>query len=275
VRDVEATDGEFIDDNRIVVFDDIDAGIEVRQLPVEGDTTAVYADTVKDVHLEDSQLSIDPDAGSWSIVGRDDEGLPVVVVGKINEKGSGKRVALPDSIIAVGEPVVFGLGSEVFMSSYGDLQRFKAPSLWSMAMFGMPSMEAQFWRVTGGNRVRVGTMKGLPTCGSPRNELVACSVRHMRATSLYTLSSGSELIEVAQLNSRDFGNVTAGPGLRVTSMSFSGDLIAVDLATKRLVRASLPPNTPYASDVRAGPGWLATLTYSDGRRSTVRLYRIE
>ena len=218
---------------------------------------------------------IDHDAGSWSIVGHDDEGVAVVVVGRIDERGSAKRIALPDSIIAVGDPVVFGLGPEVFVSSYGDLRQFKPPSLWSMAMFGMPSMEAQFWRVTGGNRVRVGTIKGMPDCGSPANGVVTCSARHRQATSLYTLSSRGELTEVAQVTGQDFGNVVAGPGLRVASMSFSREIISVDLATKRLVRALLPPNTTYASDVRVGPGWAATLTYAENRSSTVRLYRIE
>ena len=274
-REIDATDGDFVDDNRIVVFDEIDAGIEVRQYALEGDTLAAYADTVRDVHLEDSQLSIDHDASTWAIIGRDDEGLPVIVVGKADERGSARRVTLPDSMIVMGEPIVFGLGSEVFVSSYGDLQQFKPPSLWSMAMFGLPSMEAQFWRVTSGTPVRVGTIKGVPDCGAPAGGVVVCSARHLKATSLYSLSPRGELVEVAQLNAQDFGNVSAGPGLRVASMSFTRDIIAVDLATKRLVRASLPPNTIYASEVRAGPGWAATLTYADNRRSTVRLYRIE
>ena len=275
LREIDATDGAFVDDNRIVVFDEIDPGIEVRQYSLEGDTVAAYADTVRDVHLEDSQLSIDRDANSWAIVGRDDEGLSVVVVGKVDERASGRRVTLPDSIIVMGEPIVFGLGSEVFVSAYGDLRQFQPPSLWSMAMFGAASMEAQLWRVTGGNRARVGTVKAPPNCGSPVNGVVACAARHVKATSLYTLSSRGELAEVAQLNSQDVGNVTAGPGLRVASMTFKRELIAVDLAAKTLIRVELPPNTTYASDVRAGAGWAATLTYADNRRSTVRLYRIE
>ena len=274
-REIGASDGDFVDDNRIVVFDAIDAGIEVRQYSLGADTVPTFADTVRDVQLEDSHLSIDQAGGSWAIVGRDDEGLPVVVVGKIDERGSAKRVALPDSIIVMGEPIVFGLGSEVFVPSYGDLRRFEPPSLWSMATFGMPSMEADLWRVVGGSRERLGKLKAEPNCGSPLGGVVACSARHIKATSLYMLSSSGELTEVAQLNSQDFGNVTAGPGLRVASMSFARDIIAVDLATKKLVRASLPNDATYATEVRAGAGWAATLTYVDGRRSTVRLYRIE
>jgi hypothetical protein len=97
----------------------------------------------------------------------------------------------------------------------------------------------------------------------------------MKGTSLYTLSSRGDLVEVAQLSSQDVGIVSAGPGLRVASMSFRRAIIAVDLAAKTLVRTPLPPNTVYASEVRAEQGWAATLSYTDNRRSTVRLYRIE
>ena len=274
-REIAATDGDFVDDNRIVVYDEIEPGIEVRQVTLDGDTIGAYADTVRDVHLADSQLSVDHDAGSWSIVGRDDEGLPVVVVGKVDERGSARRVVLPDSIIVMGDPIVFGLGSEVFVPSYRSLRQFEPPSLWSMAMFGVTPMEAQVWRVTGGVRTQVGTVKAPPQCGSPANGVVACSANHIKATSLYTLSSRGEVVEVAQLSSQDVGNVAVGQGLRIGSMSYKRELIVVDLATKKLVRATLPPNTTYASDVRVGPGWAATLNYVDGKRSTVRLYRIE
>jgi Zn-dependent protease with chaperone function len=274
-REIDASDGDFVDDNRIVAFEEIDSGIVVRQYTLEGDTAAAYADTLRDVYLQDAHLSIDHDAGSWSIVGRDDDELPVIVVGKVGESGSTKRVMLPDSMIVMGEPIVFGLGSPVFVPSYGDPRRLTAPSLWSMAMFGGPVMETEIWRVVGGTRAQVGRVKAPPSCGPPASGVVACSARHVKATSLYTLSSRGELTEVAQLKSQDLGNFTAGPGLRVASMSFSRAIIAVDLATKKLVRASLPPNTSYASDVRAGPGWAATLTYAENRQSTVRLYRIE
>ena len=64
-----------------------------------------------------------------------------------------------------------------------------------------------------------------------------------------------------------------GPGLRAASMTFDRGIVVVDLSARRLTRIPMPPNRPFASEVRAGPGWIVTLGYGQNQRSTVRSTR--
>ena len=68
--------------------------------------------------------------------------------------------------------------------------------------------------------------------------------------------------------------VSLGPGLQAASPTFDRGIVTVDLAARRLTRIALPPNTAFASEVRAGPGWAVTLGYGQNQKSVVRAYTI-
>jgi hypothetical protein len=88
------------------------------------------------------------------------------------------------------------------------------------------------------------------------------------------VSADGAATEVARLRLEDLGSVSLGPGLRATSMTYKRAVVIIDLATKRLTRVPLAPDSQFASEVRAGAGWVATLSYVENRSSKVRFYRL-
>jgi hypothetical protein len=112
-------------------------------------------------------------------------------------------------------------------------------------------------------------------CGEPLGGAAVCTAQRRSRTSLYAVSADGEATEVARLPLQDLGVVVLGPGGRVASMTFKREIVTIDLAARRLTRLPLPPNSDFASEVHAGPGWIVTLGYAENRKSTVRSYRVK
>jgi hypothetical protein len=224
----------------------------------------------------DPTLFVDRDSNSWTIMGQDmNADFNVLFAGTIGQKGSVRRVTMPDSIAIVGEPIVFGPASTVIVPVYPRSLGTGVLALSPLAMFGADGLRAELLRVVDGRATPVTTMRGYPQCGAPLGGVVACAARHMRATSLYTIDSSGTAVEVAQLPVQDFGGMWMGPGARGAAMSFTQTIVDIDLAARRMTRVTLPPNTDYASEVTSGPGFVVTLSHGVNRRATVRRYRVQ
>ena len=131
----------------------------------------------------------------------------------------------------------------------------------------------ELWRVHGDSVRPLTSVRGTPQCGEPVSGKAACAVHRMNATSFYTVGASGAVEEVAELSLNEFRMATVGPGLRAASATLDRGIVAIDLAAKRLTRIDLPPNGPFAGEVRAGPGWAVTLEY--GRISGRSLKDIE
>jgi hypothetical protein len=95
-REVSAVDGDFVDDRRVLVVDALEHGMELRLEPVDSGAAPVWADTLADADYIDTRLIIDRDNGTWAFVGEDaDDDRTRVLVGRIGERGSSRRAAIP------------------------------------------------------------------------------------------------------------------------------------------------------------------------------------
>ena len=276
VREVPAVAAEFVDDERVLLLDAIENGIELRVEPVDSGAAVVWADTLAGVELIDMRLVIDRDSSTWAIVGESaDDDRTAVYAGKIGVKGSTHRAAIPDTIAMIGDPIVFGQATTVIVPTYkATLRGAGASGVWALPLMGMDPMRSELWRVRGDSLVRVASLRGVPQCGDPANGVAACEARHMRATSLYTIDAMGVTTEVAELASPTMGVVALGPGLTAASMKFDRSIQVIDLAARRLTTIPLPATTEYAAEVRVAAGYIVTLSYEENRRSTVRRYKI-
>jgi hypothetical protein len=111
-------------------------------------------------------------------------------------------------------------------------------------------------------------------CGEPLGGAAVCTAQRRSRTSHYTISAEGEATVVPRLPLQDLGVVALGRGRRAASMTFKREIVTRDLAGRRRARLPLPPNSDFASEVRAGPGWVVTLGYTANRKSTVRLYHV-
>jgi Zn-dependent protease with chaperone function len=273
VREVAAIAGDFVDDERILVLDALDQGLEVRLERVDGAAAVSWADTLADLDLDDPRLIIDRDSAAWAVVGTDlDNDATVLMAGRIGEKATARRMAIPDTLAMMGDPVVFGAGATMVVPAFSTATRARSPSIWLLPFGGMDPMRTELWRVTERGAGRVASLRGVPQCGEPLGGVAACAVRHINSVSLYTVTAQGVATEIAQLPTSDLGVVAVGPGRRVSSMTFERVMLVIDLGTRRLTRIALPPNSQYASEVRAGPGYVVTLSYAENQRSTVRRY---
>ena len=278
-RDVVGMDGDFVDDARVMVVAAIEGGLELRVESAD-DGVTTWADTVAGDQLSEPRLVVDRDAKSWVILSTDsDSDRTVVLGGRIGEKGSARRAAIPDTVPIVGEPIVFDQGATVIIPAFQRQLRARAGapelSLWSLAFAGFDGPGMELWRIHGDSVRRLAPMRGGAQCGEPIADVAACIARRMRSTSLYTVAASGVATEVARPPIQDMGAMSVGPGPRVSSMGFDRRIVLVDLASRRLTRVSMPPATSYSSDVRTGTGWVVTLGYDGDRRSVVRRYRIE
>jgi Zn-dependent protease with chaperone function len=276
IQDLAAVDGDFVDENRVLLLGAIDDGAELRLETVDGAATPIWADTLSDFDATNSRLSVDREAGSWTLITTvPDSDQTVVLVGRIGEKVLPRRIAVPDTIPMTGDPIVFDEGATAIVPSYPDQLNTlgDGASLWMLPFTGfqMPSM--RLWRIHGDSVRLLGPMDGGAQCGAAVGGVAACAGHRMNATSLYTVRSTGEVVEVARLSEGTLRMVTMGPGLRGASMTFDNQIVSVDLGTKRLARIALPP-TSFASEVRLGPGWAITLGYGQNQRSVVRVYSV-
>ena len=244
-REVAGGDAEFADNGRLLAVAAVDQGVELR-LESADSSGVVWADTLADASMTDPRLTINRDQGTWTVLGGDtDNDRTAVFTGRIGEKGGALRSSIPDTIPMSGEPIVFDDGATLIVPTYRSLvaaRRSPALSLWTLPFLGvdMPAME--LWRVHGDSVRSLTSVRGTPQCGEPVSE---------------------------------FRMATVGPGLRVASSTLDRGVVAIDLAAKRLTRIDLPPNGPFAGEVRAGPGWAVTLEYGRNQKSVVRAYRIQ
>ena len=278
-REVAGIDADFVDDARVLVLDVLDHdGLELRIESVDGGLPALFADTLANVAVSEPRLMVDREGKGWAIVGMElDSDRTVVYAGRIGEKGGSRRAAVPDTIPITGEPVVFDGGATLVVPSYRNTLRSQgAPSLsaWTFPFFGFAFPSMEMWLVRDDSVRRLAPVRGAAQCGEPLGGLAACTVQMMSATSLYTVNARGDVAEVAQLPSNELRVVSVGPGLQAASSTFDRGVVLIDLAAKRLTRIRLPPNTGFASEVRAGAGWVVTLGYGPNQRSVVRSYRI-
>jgi len=277
-REIVGADAEFVDDGRLLVVATVDRGVEVR-LESADSSGVVWADTLAEVSMTDPRLMINRDHGTWTVLGGDtDNDRTAVFTGRIGEKGGALRSSIPDTIPMSGEPIVFDDGATLIVPTYRSLvaaRRSPALSLWTLPFLGvdMPAME--LWRVHGDSVRPLTSVRGMPQCGEPVGGKAACAVHRMNATSFYLVGASGAVEEVAELPVSEFRMATVGPGLHAASSTLDRGIVAIDLAAKRLTRIDLPPNGPFAGEVRAGPGWAVTLEYGRNQRSVVRSYRIQ
>jgi hypothetical protein len=175
----------------------------------------------------------------------------------------------------MGDPIVFGAAGAIVAPVFPSSARQRGASLWSLPlMLGMGPMRSELWRVTGAGVQRIASLRGVPQCGQPLGGAAACTVQHFKAVSLYSVTAAGVATEIAQLPVTDAGVVSVGPGLHASSMTVERAMLIIDLAARGLTRIPLPANSQFAAEVRAGPGYLVTLSYAENRRSRVRRYRI-
>jgi hypothetical protein len=277
-REIVGVEGDFVDDTTVLIVTPVERGLELR-LEGADDGTTTWADTVVGAQLSEPRLFVDRDARRWAIASTDaDSDRTVVLGGRVGERGSGRRAAIPDTVSIVGEPIVFDQGATVIVPAF---QRQVRPwggvpelTLLSLAFgnFDGPGME--LWRVHGDSVRALTPLRGAAQCGAPAGDVAACIARRMRSTSLYTVTANGMATEVARLSLQDVGMMSVGPGPRVASMGFDRAIVLVDLASRRLTRIPMPRDTPYSTDLRVGPGWIVTLGYGDNRRSVVRRYLV-
>jgi len=277
-REVTGADAEFVDGARLLMVAVLDRGLELRLESADG-SGGVWADTLVDATLADPRLMIDRDHGMWVVLGSDADNRTAVFTGRIGERGGTLRSSVPDTIPMNGEPIVFDQGATLIVPSYRNVlrgrQRTPALSLWSLPLFGVELPAMELWRVHGDSVQPLTSVRGTPQCGEPLGGLAACAVHRLNATSLYTVGATGGVEEVAQLSLNEFRLTAVGPGLQAASATLDRGVVAIDLAAKRLTRIELPPNVPYATEVRAGPGWAVTLGYGQDQRAVVRRYRVE
>jgi len=277
-RDVAGADAEFVDSGRLLVVAAVDRGVELR-LESADSSGVLWADTLADASMSDPRLVVDRDHGTWAVLGGDaDNDRTAVFTGRIGDTGGAQRSSIPDTIPMSGEPIVFDEGATLIVPTYRSLvaaRRWPALSLWTLPFLGvdMPAME--LWRVHGDSVRPLGSVRGTPQCGEPVSGKAACAVHRMNATAFYIVDATGAVEEVAELPLNELRVATVGPGLRVASATLDRGIVAIDLVAKRLTRIDLPPNGPFAGEVRAGPGWAVTLEYGRNQRSVVRGYRIE
>ena len=278
VRDVRGNDAEFIDDTRILVVAGLDKGVEVRVDRVD-DGTVTFADTVPDLELLDTRLTVDREQGTWSIVAGDaDNDANVVVVGRIGERSAVRRMSVPDTIPILNQAMVFDSGSTLIVPSYRQNQSARllsgAMSPLSVLAFGfqMPSM--QLWRVHGDSVRMLGGVRGTLQCGDAVGGIAACGAVSLHGTSLYTVTTAGELTEIARLRTSDMRSPTMGPGLAAVSSSFDRGVSIIDLGARQVTRVTMPAATPFSTEAIAADGWLVTLSFAGDRRSLVTRYRL-
>lgn len=275
VREVSGSSGDFVDDDHILVLDALERGVELRLESVEGGSPPAWVDTIADLSLVDPRVTLERDTRRWAVVGEDaDNDRTAVMMGRIGEKRSMRRASIPDTIAVVGEPIVFGATEMVIVPSFTNSPRGRSLSLWTM-FSGWDAIHTDLWGVRGDSIQRVASLRGAPQCGDPLGGAATCVVRRAGGTALYGVSARGEATEVAEVASQDLGVVTVGPGLHVTSMTFQRAIVVIDLAARRLTRIPLPPNSQFAAEVRAGPGWIVTLGMAENRRSKIRYYRVQ
>ena len=272
VRELPAVSGEFVDSTRVLLLDVLDDAIELRLQHVDSVGGAEWVDTLARAELVDPRLLVDRDSNSWVLKGQDqNDDHTVVLVGKIGQKGSMRRVPLPDSVAIIGEPIVFGGASAILIPAYGGLGG--EYTLSPFAFLRGDALRSELYRVVDGKSTRIASLRGYPQCGEPARGVVACAARHLRGTSLYTIDAAGNAVEVAQLRGHELAVMALGPGLRASSMAVDRSVVDIDLAARRLTRISLPPNTAYATEVRTGPGFIVTLANGENRRATITRYR--
>jgi Zn-dependent protease with chaperone function len=276
LREMPAFAGDFVDDNRILVLAQLEHGLELRLERADTLAPALWADTLSDPEVNDPRLIIDRDASMWSVVGvAADTDATVLVSGRIGQKGTARRVAMPDTLPSMGEPIIFGTTNTVVapVMARGTLRG--SASLAPLAMLGGGPLRMEFWRVSGSGVGRVGTIRGVPQCGEPLGGAAACVVRERSAVALHTVMADGGTAEVARLSGVALGATAVGPGLRASSVTFDREVVLVDLATRRLTRVTLGADSAaYVSEVRSGPGYVVTLSQSGEGGSVVRRYLI-
>jgi hypothetical protein len=276
-RELIASDADFVDDTRLLVVESTDHGVELRLEAVDGGGLPLWADTLADAVLSDPRVVLDRETGTWALVGTDaDSDRTAVIAGAIGQKGGARRSAVPDTIPMNGEPIVFDQGATLIVTSYRDVLNGGSPaySLWSLPFFGFEMPPMELWRIHGDSVKALTPLRGTATCGEPLGGMAACAVHRMRSTALVTVNAAGTVEEIAQLSMNDLRLGALGPGLHAASSTFDGSVVLVDVAARRLTRIKLPPNTAFASEVRAGPGWVVTLGYGQNQKSVVRAYKI-
>jgi Zn-dependent protease with chaperone function len=276
-REIPGTEADFVDDARLLVMDLLDSTVVLRLENVD-DSVPSWADTLTNVSIEEPRLIVDREKQRWAIVGTEpDSDRTTVFSGKIGEKGSARRAAIPDTLAMFDEPVLFDDGETVIAPSYPSVRRPGAAmpsfSLWMLPFTGFEGPPTVLARVHGDSVTVLATLTGTPRCGASVGGSAMCVAQGMRGASLYVVTSSSAT-QVARLSTQDLRINAVTRGLRVASMPFDRGVMIVDLATKRLTRVSLPPNRPFAMEVQAGQDWIVTTEYGQNQKSVVRSYRM-
>ena len=276
MHEVSAIAGDFVDDHRLLVLDALDQGLELRLERADTVGAPLWADTLINLDLDDPRLVIDRDASAWTVIGLpEDSGATVLVTGRIGEKGTARRVVLPDTLPMMGEPLVFGTTNTVIAPVFPRPSGKNAPSVWLLAFSRVSFLRTELWRLTPTGANRVATLRGMPQCGQPIGGAAACAVRQSNTTELYAVTAEGVATPVAQLSGSDVGVIVAGPGLHAASMTFDrSSMLLVDLAARRLTRVPLPAGSQYASEIRSGPGYIVALSYTENGRHKVQKYRV-
>jgi hypothetical protein len=135
-------------------------------------------DTIPGLDLFEASLTLERDTGTWSVVGDDaDIDGTVVVIGRIGERGSTRKVAIPDTIAMIGEPIVFGSTSTVIVPTFANPLRAAPFPLLSMIGGGLNAFRTDVWRLRGDSARRTATFKGaVQQCGQPLAGAATCAV---------------------------------------------------------------------------------------------------
>jgi hypothetical protein len=271
-RDISGIEAEFVDDSQLLVMDRLDSSIVLRLESVDDSVTS-WAATLANVSVEDQQLIVDRENRRWAIVGTEpDSDRTTVFSGKIGEKGSARRAAIPDTLRLSGEPVLFDDGETVIAPSYPAIPRpgsaMPSLSLWMLPFIGFDGPPTLLARVHGDSVTALASLTGAAHCGSAVGGSAMCIAEGMKGAALHAVTSRSAA-EVARAATRELRMNSMSRGLRLATMPIDRDVVIVDLSTKRLTRVALPPNRPFAMEVQAGPDWIVTTEYGQNQRSVL------
>ncbi|MGH7555210.1 MAG: M48 family metallopeptidase, partial [Longimicrobiales bacterium] len=155
-REIDATQIEFVDDERVLVLRALDAALELRLEPADSATTIW---TVSLPELYDPRLVVSPGEGTWAVVGEEaaTDSLLVLSGTAASPDVRALRFATLDSIgTPFGPYLVFDSGARLIVPTFNGQQPRSRSLLMTMVMSGTYSQEVELWELTAVGQRKVG-----------------------------------------------------------------------------------------------------------------------
>ena len=272
-RSIEAVDLAFVEETRVLAMrperDSLLVGIEEVVLPsVESAHGGGWRRMLPG--LTGPQLFVDQSEGRWSIVGRAETGELVAYTGFVDDaREPTERRWAPDTVWT--QPM--HVASDGTLIDYS-MERASRGRLFSAldVLIG-PSMRFAVWRRADGERVRLGTIQGVPQCRAAEGG-VLCAGRGTDRAHLWGAMRDREPGPMGLLPS-GYDVRSIGHGGALVAVERSGERVLIfDAASRSATRVRLhgPGGGRFLLDARSAGPVIATLeVHSEGTR--IGVYR--